>query len=821
MTGRTLHVPGRSGLAGLLTVVVVGCAAVPDHRAAEPSREGPPAATGPGKAHEWRRLAWKDEHGDIDPDAVRTALGQRRANVEFWAARGFDGRPPQKAGLDGGAWQEQGPNNVGGRTRSLVIHPTETNRMWAGSVSGGIWHSVDGGATWTPVNDWMASLAVGCLAIDPHDPDVMYAGTGEGYFNGDAVGGAGLFKSNDGGVTWTQLPETASWDTVCRIAVSPDDPDVLLAGIRYGGIRRSTNGGVSWTTPRWTQGSYDVDFDPTDGQKAVAHIIDYDWDIGDWFHSALHSADGGVSWSEASGPLERMDGFYSRIEVAYAPSDPSIVYASVATDGGKIWRSTDGGQSYVLRTISGASGANWYANPLWVDPTDPDVVMTGGYHVWGSIDGGVVLTQHSDGYIMTEQPHVDIHFFTHDPGFDGDENRRFYVCNDGGVWMAEDLYTAGPAGGWTRRDQSYRTTQFYGAAGDGPTGLMIGGTQDNGTLRVTQVDDQAILTFGGDGGFCAIDATDPVFTYGEYIFLYVHRSKNGGLSATYIYNGIDDAGVDANFIAPLVLDPNDPNVLLGGGRSLWRTTNAKGLVPSWSAVKDPGSAVLSAIAVAPDNSAVIWVAQNDGRVYRTANGTADSPSWTAVDDNGLTADPLPDRYVTRIVIDPDESDTVYVTLGGFSGNNLWMTVDGGRGWTDITGPDITGLPHVPIRGFARHPIFPNWLYAGTEVGVFGSDDGGATWSTSDFGPATVSVDELVFMHNSTTLLAATHGRGLFTIAIGNPGDLDGDGVVGIIDFLMLLEAWGPCPPGEGCPADLDGNGFVGITDLLILLGNWG
>src|SRR5205823_3505288 len=124
--------------------------------------------------------------------------------------------------------------------------------------------------------------------------------------------------------------------------------------------------------------------------------------------------------------------------------------------------------------------------------------------------------------------------------------------------------------GWLNRDAGYRTTQFYGAAGHGPSGLLIGGTQDNGTLRLTASSTQATLMFGGDGGFCAVDPTDPNYVYGEYVSLQIHRSTNGGLSAGYITSGLTDAGGNANFIAPFILDPNNPNRMLAGGRSLWR-----------------------------------------------------------------------------------------------------------------------------------------------------------------------------------------------------------------------------------------------------------
>jgi len=205
------------------------------------------------------------------------------------------------------------------------------------------------------VNDALPNLAIACLARDSSNPSVLYAGTGEGFFNIDAVGGTGIYKSTDGGDTWALLPATAGWDNVGRIAVSPYNSNILLAAKRYGGIMRSINGGQSWTNPRWAQGSFFVAFDPTDGNKAIAQIIDYDWDTGNWFHTALYSTNAGANWTSAAG-LNQVWDFGSRIELAYAPSNPGIVYASVAIDGGLIYGSTDGGHSYALRTTSGTSG---------------------------------------------------------------------------------------------------------------------------------------------------------------------------------------------------------------------------------------------------------------------------------------------------------------------------------------------------------------------------------------------------------------------------------------------------------------------------------
>jgi photosystem II stability/assembly factor-like uncharacterized protein len=716
------------------------------------------------RAHEWRRLAWLDEKGKVDPLAHQRAIEQRDANYTYFHTMQGDGFPRVVSPI---LWQERGPDNIAGRTRSLLIDPTNPNLMFAGTVGGGIWKSTNGGTSWSVVDDWFASLAIGCMAFDPNNPSVIYAGTGEGFFNSDAIAGAGIYKSIDGGLTWSLMPGTSGFGSVCRIAVSAANSNIILVSSKYGGIRRTTNGGSSWSTTYPAQGSFQVLFDPTNPNKVVAHVIDYDFDVSNWYHRAVYSTDAGATWTTATG-LDKVWEFGSRLELAYAASSPNIVYASVASGGGKVWKSTDGGRSYTQVTVTGSSGCSWYACPIWVDPTNPNVVVVGGTHVFRSLDGGVTLSQISNGYINTTQPHPDTHNFVAAPGYNGVTNKKLYVCNDGGIYSTNDILTATQSNTtWTRLDRTCHVTQFYGAAGDGPTGRIVGGTQDNGHLTLNTGSNNAILTFGGDGGFVAMDSTNANYLYGEYVNLRIHRSTNAGGSASYIYNGITDAGSAANFIAPFVLDPNNQSVMLAGGARLWRTSNVKAATVSWANIRPANSANISAIAVAPGNSNIVWIGQNDGVIQKTVDGAAVTPTWTDVDNND-TVNPIPNRYITRILIDPADSNTVYIALGGYSDGNLLKTTNGGSSWTDITGSGVTGLPFSPTRGIARHPTQPNWLYAGTEVGLFQSTNGGATWSSSDFGPNNVCIDELVFMHNSFTLLAATHGRGIFTGSIPDP-----------------------------------------------------
>lgn len=756
----------------VLSLFVVGVAALacerapsPDAASSSPSRsvpqheagevEGP---DGPGEAMRWRMLRWRNADGTIPEDGLRRALEHRERSLRH-AEMVDDG------GIAPFGWVERGPWNVGGRTRSLLVDPVYPNRMWAGAVGGGIWTSQDRGQTWTPYDDRMSRLSIGCLAVDPNDPNVLFAGTGEGTYNADAIPGDGIYKSTDRGVTWARIPGTESFLYTMSIAVSPVDPNLILAATR-GGIRRSTDGGRNWTVVEAASNSLQVLFDPNDPTKMLGHAMERG--SSNW-HRVVYSTDSGATWTVAQSGLNRKDGISSRIEVAYAASRPGWVYANCGDNDGEIWKSTDGGVNWTLVSSGYGNPFGWYCNTIWVDPTDETLLVIGSNYTFRSTNGGQTVQRIGAGYIMTTEPHPDVHRFVPDPGYDGVNNRRFYVTTDGAIYGTDDIRTVSPSTGWYRLDQTYRTTQYYGAAGDGPSGLIVGGTQDNGTLALLSTSsNDAVLTFGGDGGFCAVDSANPSYTYGEYVYLQVHRSTNGGRSANYIYRGIGDAGSGstANFIAPFVLDPNDQQRMLAGGISLWRTGDARASRPSWSAIKPSVGAKISAIAVAPGDADLVVVGHNDGRVYVSRNATAASPAWNAIDDNaGL--DPFPDRYVGRILIDPDDHNLIYVALGGFTPDNLWRTTNGGQSWALAVGTGATSLPPAPVNGLARHPRRPGWMYAATEVGVWASTDGGQTWGTNNDGPANTAVDEIVFMHGSEELLAATHGRGLWTIEVAD------------------------------------------------------
>jgi len=672
---------------------------------------------------------------------------------------------PLTAGISPGGWTWLGPGNIGGRTRSIAIHPTSPSIMWAASVAGGIWKTTNGGASWGPLDDFMASLNVSTLVLDPTDSNTLYAGTGEGFYNLDGLRGAGVFRSADGGMTWSQLSSTSGpqFVYVNRLAISGDG-NTLLAAVRNGdatamGLARSVDKGTTFSDVASVTGTeiLDVDFDTKDSTKAVA---------GGRNGKAFFSSDGGATWTAATG-LPTVADFAGRVELAYAANNTSIVYASVDNNSGELYRSNDGGKSYALQNTGTIylGGQGWYANTVWAgDPTDSNLVIVGGLDLYRSNDGGVTFTQISQWSQAPASPHADHHAIVSHPGFDGSDNRVVYFGNDGGIYESTDIRSSIDTTGWQALNNNYGVTQFYGAAGNSNTGKIVGGAQDNGTIRYTpppgaNTGPEGYTTvFGGDGGYSAADPTDPNFFYGEYVYLQIHRSVNAGASASYIYTGITDAGdgTKANFIAPFVLDPNDPNVMVAGGSSLWRSKNVKAATPQWAKIKDEAGSPISAVTVAEGNSQIIWVGHNFGDVYKTTDG---GTTWSRVGGSVLPND----RMCTRITIDHSSSDVVYVTFGGYITDNVWKTTDGGTTFNDIG----ASLPPAPAYTLTVHPDNSNNLYLGLEVGVFASADGGATWSPANEGPTNCSVNELFWMNR--VLNAATHGRGIFNIDLSNLG----------------------------------------------------
>ena len=439
---------------------------------------------------------------------------------------------PPSAGVQQDNWTALGPNNIGGRTRAILIDPGKPDTMWAGSAGGGIWRTDNAGTSWLPVDDLMANLAVCCIAMDPTNSNTIYAGTGEGFSNLDAIRGAGVFRTTDG-VHWSQIAATAGFTDVNRLAVSADGTVVLAAS--RGGLFRSADTAHATWQPVLNAAIADVRFHPSDAKQAIAGSLSNG--------QAYYSTDGGQTWQSA----RHAQAWGGRVELTYALKNPSIVYASVDMNSGTIWRSQDGGKNYkAMKTRqAGNQSTNylgdqgWYANAIWAsDPGSENIVLVGGLDLWRSTDGGDTLNQislwYSDG-----SAHADQHAIVAHPRLGTAGNKTVFFGNDGGIYRANDYTSVGGdashTSGWTTLDNSYGVTQFYGGGGNATSGVIVGGAQDNGTLHYRPASGQRWTTmFGGDGGWCAADANDPNYFYGEYVYLNICRSTDGGETADYI-----------------------------------------------------------------------------------------------------------------------------------------------------------------------------------------------------------------------------------------------------------------------------------------------
>lgn len=718
--------------------------------------------------------------GRISVGPLRRAMDQRRASL--LATRSRVSSPV--AGLSSSAWTPRGPNNIGGITVSLLLHPADPNLIYAASSTGGIWKSLDRGLSWFHLDYPDGTVASMC--IDPNDPNVLYVAKPFLSLS------HGIYRSSDGGITWRQLPGTESWALLSRIAVVPGSTKLMFAAVQFGidengyissgGIFRSADSGLTWSMVISGRGC-DVSPDPTNIDSVVAAATVSDQSSGSGYVDQIfRSSDSGLTWTRAGGfGISHTDPQGGpNVYLARASSAPDIIYAT--TVNADLWRSTDGGKTFAEQNLDGTR----IYGPTLTAPGDGTLVLSASLPLKYSVDSWQTFADVIGGSV---DPNLGNTFFNNDnrtiavePGFDGVTKRGIVIGNDHGIYATDDIFTSMSTGiGWRCLNHSYESTQYYFADGDKKSGVLLGGTQDNGTLRVTLSDPLSPggrPLVGGDGGQVAVDPVDSRFCYAQFQNLGLMRSADGcqtinDFIATMLPDSWEyrNAPGNSEFFAPMVLDPSDSRRMLAGGASLWRSDDVRfGSPPHWSSIRSPGTEVLARITIAPSDSNTIWIAQDDGTLYKTSNGLSPSPSWTqvAAGGDGIST-PLP-LIPSKIVIDWHDSQIVFVTYPNFWDRaQVWRTSDGGQSWINIAGSRVFHLPLAPIYAIAQHPALAKWLYAATLVGLYVTDDGGANWYSVDGGPGSIEIDDLSFLHNSTdTLLVATYGRGLWTAAIVPP-----------------------------------------------------
>ena len=704
-----------------------------------------------------------------------------------------------------GNWTGVGPGNVGGRIRSMVIDPATPATMYIGGVAGGVWKTTNAGATWTPLTDLLANLAVCSMAMDPKNASVIYAGTGEGYYNVDAVRGAGIFKTTNAGTNWTQLASTANADFyyVNKIVVSPNVSSRLYAATRKG-VAVSTDTGASWTLKLDAEnvnGCTDlvVRTDITSADTLIASCGTY---LTAPTQAAIHrSEDNGQTWTSVH-TQTNMD----RTSLAIAKSDQTILYALVSSNASGNWnnglltvlKSVNGGASWVavytrsdaktldnmlLTNVCSAfcaqceasdtyANQGWYDNVIAVDPVNPNIVWTGGIDLFRSNNGGVSWGLASVWWANTSKAaynHADHHVLVFHPNYNGDSNSVLYNGNDGGLFRTDNARAdtttetcsdSASKVAWVSLNNGLGITQYYYGAVYPGGASFLGGAQDNGTTRGTLAAGANAWTtlLGGDGGGVAVNPQNTETLYGEYTNLSLQRSTNGGTAFAQTTTGITEASANFAFIAPFTMDPNSPANLWIGGKTLWRTTNG---ADAWTQASTAlaGDGTVSAIAVAPGNSNIVAVGTNNGFVFvsTTALSTTGATAWSSTK-------PVAGN-IAALAFDPGDSNILYATCSNFGQPHVLKSSNRGATWTTITGTGATALPDIPTFGLVIDPNFRNRLYVGTDLGIFASLDGGATWAVENSGFANVITESLVVESVSKRLYAFTHGRGVWYVPL--------------------------------------------------------
>ncbi|MFO7615076.1 MAG: hypothetical protein R6W71_10600 [Bacteroidales bacterium] len=668
-------------------------------------------------------------------------------------------------------WTWLGPGNIGGRIRTIAINPSNTNIILVGAVSGGIWRSTNGGSSWSPMNDFMASLAVTSIVFDPTNSNIVYAATGEGFYNSDALPGAGIFKSTNGGISWTQLSSTnnANFRWVNRLDHHPGNANILYAATRDPHrVWKTLDGGITWTQMLTSSSAvFDVKVHPNLPQYVIAGCA----------NNVYLSSNSGSSWThQTTGATNKLPNNPERCEVSFCASNNGRIYVAMELNEGEVWRSNDYGATWSQRSSTGyMASQGWYNNAIWVCPSNSDYIIVGGIDLFRSTNGGTSFTKisrwqnyHNGG--PANSAHADQHIIISPPDFHLTDNPVVYVGNDGGIQKMNDFWTVSETSGWVNLcGVTLGIVQFYGGAAAPDGSVIVGGTQDNDKLRYRPSGSWSgtagwYQAHTGDGGFSAVNYNNTSIIYGEYVRLVIKKSTNGGDSYSNAISGLSDAGTSrALFIAPFSMDPNDPTRLIAGGKSIWRTTNSAG---SWTRIRDSISGNFpkcSAIDIADGNSGLIWVGYQDGHVAYTTGGTTTNPSWTRVDNSSPG---LPNRYVTDIAINPFNHQEVFVTFGGYELNSVWFTSNSGASWEQRTGTAPDNLPALQVNTVRFHYASSNWVYIGTDLGVFASENKGISWSleprytlVGHEGPVNTEVSELFWQGDN--LIAATYGRGMY------------------------------------------------------------
>lgn len=688
-----------------------------------------------------------------------------------------------------------GPALMSGRVVGFAVHPEQRSRFFVAVACGGVWKTENAGVTWTPVFDNEGSYSIGCVVLDPKNPNVVWVGTGENNSQRSVGYGDGVYKSIDGGRTWTNVGLKQS-EHIGKIVIDPRDSNtvyVAAQGPLWGpggdrGLFKTTDGGKTWNkilALSADTGVTDLVQDPHQPDVLIAasyqrrrHVFTL---VNGGPESAIHrSTDGGKTWTKVKAGLPSGD--MGRIGLAMAPSDSDVVYATIeAAEGqGGIFRSKDKGVTWQKQNPFDQQ-AQYYAH-LVVDPKNKDRIYVMNVLIQVSDDGGKTLRP-----LGGRWAHVDNHEIWIDPR----DTDYYLVGCDGGIYQSFDR-----AANWQFMG-NFPVTQFYDVTCEQtptPFYRVYGGTQDNNTIGgpsrtrsahgITNADWHILL--GGDGFQCRVDPKDPNIVYCEFQYGGLVRFDWRTQQRVSIQPqaGPDEPPLRWNWDSPLIISPHSSQRIYFAANKLFRSDDRG---DSWVAVSgdltrqidrdklpvfgkiQPPEAVskhvstsffgnITALTESPKKEGLLYVGTDDGLIQVSEDG---GKTWRKI-----TSFPgVPEgTFVTRLLASEHEAGTVYATFDNHKNADFAPYVlrspDMGRSWTKITGD-------LPVRGsvnaIAEDPVMPKLLFLGTEFGLYFTVDGGQKWHRLKNGLPTIAVKDLAIQKPMNDLVVGTFGRGFYIL----------------------------------------------------------
>lgn len=681
--------------------------------------------------------------------------------------------------IAGVSWRERGPNNCGGRTRAIMVDPNDPTKrsVFAAGVGGGLWKTTDITAVspvWTAVNDFFSNIAITTIAHDPTATQTIYFGTGEGFYNADAIRGLGVWKSTNGGSTFTQLTSTnnSNFFYIIKIVVHPTTGHVFVA--TRAGLYKSKDGGTSFTKVLGAGSGASIN-QMSDVEIAADGSV---WaGMGSGGTDGIYRAPASGATTGDAGTYVKLNtasnGFpttgFDRIEIACAPSNSATTYVLLENNANSdllgVWRTTNTGANWTQMTspVDADGGVTpgftrtqaWYDLTIAVDPNNANTIFAGGIDLFKSTNGGSAWAQISHWYggFGFQEVHADQHTIVFEPG----SSSVIYFGNDGGVYRTSNGTASMPI--LMNKNSGYNVTQFYACAMH-PTAYsnyFLAGAQDNGSHQFQNPGmNSTVEVTGGDGCFTHIDQDQPNFQWTSYVYNNYYRSTNGGASFSSV-----SFGNTGSFVNPTDYD-NVSNVMycaISGGNYMRWTDPQTGNTTATIGITAFNGASVRHISVSPNTPNRVFFGLSNGRVVRV-----DNANTIATGSAGTLLGTPATGNVSCIAIEPGNDNHILVTYSNYGINSVFECTNALAATPTFTSVE-GNLPDMPVRWALFNPSNAQQAMLATEVGVWTTDllSGTATsWGPSSTGLAHTRVTMLQIRSSDNMVVASTHGRGLFT-----------------------------------------------------------